>query len=229
MLADDRRPGLVRSFIAMPDGRRVEVELVELTPRSARCSVQREVLLTAAVGDPVTLWLVHARLRLDHPVPARLVHRSDHAERSTLGFEFTDPDALRAVLHPSLAHAFDHRASIRVPVEGPVTLVPPRDGRVALEVGRLHDLSVGGLAAEVSASFEEAMVGRALVQCLFRLPGDDAQLSVAGRIRHRTLLPDGRIRYGILFVESEDTRLDAVRDAIVAWLARTGAGLRSDG
>lgn len=221
MLVDDRGPSPVRTYLATAEGRRFEVDLLELTPRGARCSVRNESALTTPVGDAMTLWLVHARLRLDHPVPARLVHRSDHPDRSTLGFEFTDPDALAAVLHPSLVHAFDHRAAIRVKVEGEVTLVPPRDRRVPLEVGALHDLSVGGLAAEVSASFEEAMVGGAQVQCLFRLPGEPAQRTVSGRIRHRTLLADGRVRYGIQFVEAEDAPLDPVRDAIVAWLART--------
>jgi hypothetical protein len=216
---------LLRAYISVGDSpRRLEVELLSVHREGIACAVRHPARFDGAVGEQhdVALVFLHLAPRVERVVKLRLERRVETEQQTIFDFKFVQGDALQALGSPELAVAFERRGGIRVPVEGTITLTLKG---VALETGRLVDIASGGLAADMSPSFEQAMVGRDLVECLFRLPGESEMLSVRGQIRHRSLRRDGSVRFGVMFIATDDRRHQAARDAIVAWIASMQAAM----
>jgi hypothetical protein len=206
----------VRAYVPTSSTRRVEAELVAWTPTLLTCALQKEVRLPAAVGDGLSVWLVLGSPRIEHELAGRLDRRVDERTRTLLTLSLTDPSELLELLRCPQVRAMDRRQAIRTPATGPITLIA--DGGPP-EVARLVDVSTGGIAFDVSPTFEERMAGRDSLQCVFRLPSTHRPLAVDARVRHRVLTADGFVRYGVMFTDDDRGRARDAREAIAAWQA----------
>lgn len=207
---------------ATTDGRgRIEADLADLSVSGAQVRCIIEARVPTHVGGEMTLWVVDRPSRLEVALRGRVVHRREELSKRVFGLKFLDPRVAEGLLVPPLSRLFNKRAAFRVVPEAPVevTVVPPRETRVPIEVGLLVDLSSGGLGVDLAGSFEVAMTSHDRVEVLFRLPGLESPVALPGRVRHRSLRPDGTVRYGIMFNEP-DTATYRSFDAILGYVAR---------
>lgn len=223
--ADARHLGAdqVRAWLIVPGQRfRMEVELGDLDVSGCTVRLQNESPLHLGVGEELEISLVHRQLIHEIRLRARLSSRREDVARRHLSFKFLDQDAANGLTHPELARLFNRRGALRVRPGASeaiaVKIFPRREGRGTFELAPLVDISTGGLAVDVTASFEQRLRNEDLVEVLFRLPTREQAVSGVGRIRHRCLRPDGRVRYGVMFQNPDDLAFRPTYEAILAYV-----------
>jgi c-di-GMP-binding flagellar brake protein YcgR len=234
-VAGDQAEETVAVFVgASSDGRgRIEAELSDLSIKGAQVRIVNESKVPAPVGGELHLWLVDRITRVEAAVTARVVHRREEVGKRVIGLEFTDRHASERLLQAPLARLFNRRAAFRAtpdPADGPVavTVLAPREARLPLEVGALVDVSTGGLCVDVALAFERGMAAADLVEVVLRLPGTEVPVTTHGRIRHRSLRSDGRVRYGIEFARKEEPGFHRSYESIVQYVLRRQREMSSE-
>lgn len=218
--------------IAAVDGSwRLPAELIDLTGDGARLKVVGEAL-PASVGGQIAVWVVDHSTGIELPIEARLSHRHREGDAHVLGVQFVDLRTVGGLLQPVLGRKFNRRTAFRVTPgrhegEVAVTLEGPPDREPAFGVGRMVDVSVGGVGLDAPLEFERAMRGRDPVEVSFHLPTAPGELVLDGRIVHRTLRA-GIVRYGVMFTAAEDVDQRHAIEAIRAYVVRRQSELAEE-
>ncbi|MCA9493816.1 MAG: PilZ domain-containing protein [Myxococcales bacterium] len=213
----------VRAWLHLPGQRfRMEVELGDLTVHGCSVRLQNESPLHLGVGEELEIGLAHRQLVHEIKLRAMLTARREDIARRHLHLRFLDQDAANGLTHPELARLFNRRTALRVqpPSDTPIAVkvFPPRESGAVFELAPLVDVSTGGLAIDVSIAFERGLRNQDQIEVLFRLPHSEQALSAVARVRHRCLRPDGRVRYGLMFLAVDTLAFRPTYEAILAYV-----------
>ncbi len=152
-------------------------------------------------------------------VPSQITERSEPSEdRSLLHFAFltasVDPE-VRAILSRLLSRSGQLRIEPRHPDEVTMGLLAPAKADPLPVV--ILDLSEGGARVRVPLQAEISLAASPAVRVALRFRGDDAELSLPGRILRRECDGD-RITYAVRFDETQEEDGRKAVERIRAWV-----------
>ena len=209
-------------LVGAPESEPVACTLEEITAEGARIELPATLAPAIGVSRPAELWISDEESGTSVVVPAVNTQRKDSEGKVEFYLQFTDPGAVKALLHRDLLRLFDRRQAFRaVPTEGQiveVTVEPPPEAEVPPVRTTLVDISTTGLAFDVPVGFEAEMILFDYVTLHFLLPGCTWPNVVVAEIRNRSWNNPTRVRYGVEFNSERTIRWDLQAEQIMSYV-----------
>jgi DNA-binding response OmpR family regulator len=196
-------PSPLRVAVQADAGATVVGEVVDANPRSTSVRFHRDGAPCFALGEPAKLSLRSPALAHAIVLSARVGSRREGEPHRSYGFELQTRTPDEREMASAYLDLVGRRNALRAPLgrseEVPVAVRFVLDGESHALIGRLLDVSTGGVRLLLKSDAERLLCRIDAIEVRFRLPGNDAELVFAASIRHRIAAADDGAIYGVRF------------------------------